>query len=64
MTIDKLIEDLLAAHESNPKFNVGQLIENAAKIATATLTANPGAVSDEELAWGLRALVPDPEDGL
>lgn len=64
LLVDKVSEALVVAHQHNPQFRLGKLMEMAASIGTATLKQRTSGATDEELLFGLRALVPDPEDGL
>lgn len=62
--LDEMFEAIRNANAANPQFPVGRLMDMAASIARAQLNVRAGSVTDEEMVWGLRALVPiwDEED--
>lgn len=62
--IEKIAAALIEAQQHNPKFTAGQIIDKAASIGLALLKQRASSASDAELLFGLRALIPDPEDGL
>ena len=54
-----MVPALLAAHEAHPNVPIGKLMEKAASISRAELNVRAGSVSNDELLFGLKALVPE-----
>lgn len=58
-----LIEAIVAAQEAHPTWPHGKLIMHAYKIERGELNVNPGYATDDQLLVGLKALVPDDDEG-